>query len=134
MLPGDSGDYYSNDRADKSNGENGMRGGYRHGAGRPRGSKSKPAEGGFPANVIAAARKAKITPLEYALAVMNDEQADPVRRDRMAAVLMPFIHARVADNRVGKKDTQDAEAKTAGAGTSWGDDLKFEAGQRWRRQ
>jgi hypothetical protein len=65
-------------------------------------------------------------PLEYMLAVMNDPGADEVRRDRMAMAAAPYCHPRVADATRGKKDLQAEAAATAGEGTEWGDDLKFE--------
>jgi len=36
-------------------------------------------------------------PLEYMLAVLRDEKADPERRDRMAAAAAPYIHPRLAN-------------------------------------
>src|ERR1700739_2607111 len=42
-----------------------------------------------------AAVKEGLTPLEYMLAVLRDEQADPERRDRMAAAARPYIHPRL---------------------------------------
>ena len=74
------------------------RGGYRPGAGRPKGSKtaSKLAKviGSDPgaAEVEALARKAGLSPLEYMLAVMRDETEDPDRRLRMAIAAAPFVH------------------------------------------
>jgi hypothetical protein len=37
-----------------------------------------------------------VTPLEYMLAIMRDESADPLRRDDMARAAAPFIHPRRA--------------------------------------
>jgi hypothetical protein len=37
-----------------------------------------------------------ITPLEYMLAVLRDETADPERRDEMAKAAAPYIHPRLA--------------------------------------
>jgi hypothetical protein len=73
------------------------RGGYRPGAGRPKGCGKQvrePANPSFPADVKRAANKAGLTPLEYALWIMNDPEADPARRDRMCFLAMPFLHAR----------------------------------------
>jgi len=103
------------------------RGGYRPGAGRPRGAKSK----AKPVVVAATAKRARPrktivevapaadapasdTPLGYMLSVMNDNKADEVRRDRMAVAAAPFMHPRMADNRVGKKDGQKDAAARAG--------------------
>jgi len=44
-----------------------------------------------------AAVKEGLTPLEYMLAVLRDEEADPERRDRMAAAAAPYIHPRLAN-------------------------------------
>jgi hypothetical protein len=57
------------------------RGGFRPGAGRPKGSKTA---------------RPGVAPLEYMLAVMNDVAADDARRDRMAIAAAPFVHARSA--------------------------------------
>ena len=65
-----------------------------------------------------------MTPLEYMLAVMNDPDADHVRRDRMAIAAAPFCHSRMADNRLGKKDAAAKAAETAGEGTDWEDLLR----------
>jgi len=103
------------------------RGGARPGAGRPRkGSleSTKP----VPPDIKQAARSAKVTPLEYMLAVMNDETAEAARRDRMAMAAAPYVHRRAADEPIGKKERQLAEAEAAGVNSEWGDDLKPPAG------
>ena len=86
------------------------RGGYRPGAGRPKGSKTKVRR------IVAAPRrpKPKITPLEYMLRIMCDEGADPLRRDKMAVAAAPFMHPRVADARYGKKDAEQDRAEEMG--------------------
>jgi hypothetical protein len=38
-----------------------------------------------------------VTPLEHMLAVLRDENADPDRKDRMAAAAAPYIHPRLAN-------------------------------------
>jgi hypothetical protein len=43
-----------------------------------------------------AAIKEGLTPLEYMLAVLRDETADPERRDEMAKAAAPYIHPRLA--------------------------------------
>ena len=100
------------------------RGGYRPGAGRPKGSKVAAVTPETMADIKREARKAGMTPLEYMLTVMNDPEADQARRDRMAVAAAPFMHPRVADNRFGKKDAATEAAETAGEATDWGDDLK----------
>jgi hypothetical protein len=86
------------------------RGGYRPGAGRPKGSKTKVRR------IVAAPRRPEVpvTPLEYMLAVMSDPNADPLRRDKMAIAAAPFMHPRVADNRYGKKDEERDRAAERG--------------------
>lgn len=93
------------------------RGGSRPGAGRPR----KEA-GSVPAvkNEAAANRPRKSlggkSPLEYMLGVMNDDYADPTRRDRMAMAAAPFVHARAADAAPGKKEQKQEAAEKVAAG------------------
>lgn len=105
-----------------------MRGGFRPGAGRPKGAKGKKPkvilEDGIPSDVVRAAANAELTPKEYALRVMNDPTAETSRRDRMCAVAMPFCHPRVADARIGKKEAQ-AEAAVAAVEDGWDGDLDF---------
>lgn len=92
------------------------RGGYRPGAGRPKGSRSVKEGGAVPADIRRAAREAKLSPLEYMLGVMNDEDAAPERRDRMAIAAAPFVHARASDEAPGKKERQAAAARAAATG------------------
>jgi hypothetical protein len=54
-------------------------------------------------------RDPKPTPLEYMLAVMNDNGADITRRDRMAIAAAPYVHGRTLELPSGKK----AERKQA---------------------
>jgi phage terminase small subunit len=94
-------------------------GGFRPGAGRPKGSGKKKqvredkiaAE--MPADVRRAAEITGETPLEYALRVMRNPEADQVRRDRMCAIAMPFCHAKPGE--VGKKDLAQQAAERAGS-------------------
>lgn len=61
------------------------------GAGRKRGGKN--------AKTAAIAHRAAaqgITPLEYMLDIMRDENADPVARMDMAKAAAPYIHPRLA--------------------------------------
>ena len=91
------------------------RGGFRPGAGRP---KLEPAL----VEARRAARKEGVTPLQFMPRVMNDPEADVVRRDRMAIAAAPFCHVRAGD-MPGKKARAAEAAETAGEGTDWGDDL-----------
>jgi len=88
-----------------------MKRGYRPGAGRPKSSNwggarpgaGRPRKSAIIEQIIADApvsvrHRAKRTgklPLEYMLAVMNDETADPRRRARMAIAALPFFHTRI---------------------------------------
>ena len=60
-----------------------------------------------------------VLPLEYMLAVLNDETAPAARRDRMAIAAAPYVHARVGDQRLGKREAAQLAAQTAGEGTGW---------------
>lgn len=62
-----------------------------------------------------------LSPLDYLLGIMNNPKVDAARRDKAAVAAAPYVHARA--DRVPKKARQAAEAKKAGAGTIWGDDL-----------
>lgn len=92
-------------------------GGFRAGAGRPKGAKSPKAKPIKVAQDIKkAARESGMTPLDYMLTVMNDGEADNDRRDRMAVAAAPFCHARAESAAGGKKEQQQAEAeRLAGA-------------------
>lgn len=106
------------------------RGGYRPGAGRPKGGgggKVKPAPAvkapKLPGSTM---KEAKTLPLAYMLEVMNDPEADAARRDRMAIAAAPFMHNRVEfmKNRgdlepQGKKAEANVAAVTAQVGTDW---------------
>ena len=84
------------------------RGGYRPGAGRPR--------GGATLRLGREARRAA-DPLAYLLGVLADEAADPARRDRAAIALLPYLHARAQP--LGAKAAAAAAAQTAERGTEW---------------
>jgi hypothetical protein len=45
---------------------------------------------------IAEAAEKGVTPLQYALAVLGDEEQPQARRDAMCALAMPFVHPRLA--------------------------------------
>ena len=92
------------------------RGGYRPGAGRPKGSRS--GKGKAEAKPAIAGPKGELTPLDYMLAVMNDPAAETWRRDRMAIAAAAYKHGRPgAGQAAGKKDRQ---AEAAGAAASSG--------------
>lgn len=91
------------------------RGGFRPGAGRPKGSKSGrvSVENGIPSDVLPASAKSGMTPLEYMLGVMRNTEADQARRDRMAIAAAPFVHARADTVQEGKKAQRQAAAEVS---------------------
>lgn len=96
------------------------RGGFRPGAGRKKGSKTVKASSAtkkpdIPADIASDAAAEQMDPLSYMLKVMNDPQADPARRDRMAVAAAPFCHSRKAEGK-GKKDEREDRAKAAASG------------------
>jgi len=58
-----------------------------------------------------------VLPLDYMLRVLNDPEASPERRDKMAALAAPFLHKRIPsvriDERLGKKEKKAEAAKQA---------------------
>ena len=66
-------------------------GGARQGAGRKPGSVNR-----RNAEVIAEAVEAGITPVEFMLGIMRDEDADPKRREWAAEKAAPYLHPRPA--------------------------------------
>lgn len=52
---------------------------------------------------------AKLSPLEYMLLVMNSDEVDDGRRDRMAVAAAPFVHTKMGEG--GKKEQKDEAAK-----------------------
>ncbi len=95
------------------------RGGFRDGAGRPKGTGKKEvvakivkerqqqiASGDESKEQKIVKRK---TPLEHMLDVMNDENSDDMRRDRMAIAAAPFVHSKAGEK--GIKETRQEEAK-----------------------
>src|SRR3954452_5433889 len=93
---------------------NAMRGGERPGAGRPKRSMQPRRD-----RMMTALVSGRLSPLEYMLSVMNDPDADPARRDRMAVAAAPYVHVRVAAARLGKKEAAEQAALTAERGTRW---------------
>lgn len=87
------------------------RGGYRAGAGRPRGAASAKLSKKDVKAVKKSAKLSEMTPLEYMLAVMNSAEADDERRDRMAIAAAPYVHEKAADKKLGKKEQKLEAAK-----------------------
>jgi hypothetical protein len=92
------------------------RGGFRVGSGRRPGSKTiKNLE----------VPPGDLTGIQYLQRLVNDQSADPLRRDR-AAQILAAIESRAGDlPSPGKKQTAQRVAQTAGLGTDWGSDLMF---------
>ena len=92
-------------------------GGYRPGAGRPPGSKTrlKKKEPEIPKDILQEAEAENMDPLTYMLKVMNSPLADEARRDRMAIAAVSFVHDR-AGTGLGKKELKAGKAKAAGVG------------------
>jgi hypothetical protein len=92
-------------------------GGYRAGAGRPRKPESdlsrprqkKPTTKANSAPV--SSQTGDLTPLEYALKVMNDATQCPERRDRFCIALLPYFHSKMGE--LGKKDHANKTTKLA---------------------
>jgi hypothetical protein len=79
-----------------------MHGGARPGAGRRPGTLNKRHQ--VTAEQIGSD---SYTPIEYMLALMRDEKAEPTRRDQMAIQAAPFIHARLAVANVTTNGSRD---------------------------
>lgn len=90
------------------------RGGARPGAGR----KPKAISDAVQACEIAAKRsKGDMTPLDFMLALMRDEEQDVKLRMAMAQAAAPYIHAKPGDAPKGKKEAaQEAASEIASAG------------------
>jgi hypothetical protein len=68
-----------------------MRGGRRSGAGRPKGAATKRTR-----EIANRAAAEGVLPLDYMLAVLRDEAAEPSRRDDMARAAAPYLHPRLS--------------------------------------
>ena len=109
------------------------RGGYRPNSGPKKGTKYKKRgdkaksttrkKKSIPDDIVDDAKAADLDPLTYMLKVMNDDtETDNARRDRMAVVAAPYVHARMGEGK-GKKGAMGDRANRAGSG-------KFKAGQK----
>ena len=90
------------------------KGGYRPGAGRPKGSPNKPKATDQQPTPAPAPQVS--SPLEYMISVMNDLAADDARRDRMAIAAAPYVHGKAADAAPGKKEQKQEAAEKVAAG------------------
>ena len=77
-----------------------MRGGNRPGAGRPKGVPNK-ATAERQATIAASG----LTPLDYMLAVLRDESAEPNTRMEAAKAAAPYVHPRLASIEHAGKDS-----------------------------
>ena len=85
-----------------------------HGGSRP--NAGRPKKGEEPIQVEVRRGTGKyLTPLEYMEAVINDDDADVNRRDRMAVAAAPYRHPRASEVEPGKKERRQANAVKAAA-------------------
>jgi hypothetical protein len=70
----------------------------------------------------------ELSPLQWLLFVVNDPSASEARRDKCAIAAAPYVHPRPL--AVGKKQRAAREAREAGAGTEWGNDLDVDGHRR----
>ena len=87
------------------------KGGYRPGAGRPKGSRSKFRVETM-CDIEAEAALENLTPLGYMLRIMRDPREDKDRRCRMAIAAAPFCHPKAGEGKSKKADALD-RAKVA---------------------
>jgi hypothetical protein len=95
------------------------RGGYRPGAGRPRGSNKLPAQAGVAVAALTASQRDSLefaTALEFAMSVINNPAETIDARIRMAIAAMPFQSAKLESIGAGKKDAKAEAAKAASSG------------------
>jgi hypothetical protein len=83
-----------------------------------------------------AAIREGLTPLEYMLAVLRDESADPERRDEMAKAAAPYIHPRLASIEASHRiksdvrDLSDAELVAIASSTGIAEETDGDAEHR----
>ena len=87
------------------------KGGYRPGAGRPKGAKNKSKM----ADIKADTPLEILSPLEFLLQVMRDDNQDTNTRLRAASLAAPYLHPRAGDGP-GKKEDAKERAKKAASG------------------
>ena len=75
----------------------------------------------LPQAVLTEAQSGAFTPLSWMLHVLNDPNAAPERRDRMAIAAAQYVHQRAVYTRQSKKTA----AAARDVGGEWGDDLQF---------
>jgi hypothetical protein len=68
-----------------------------------------------------------MTPLVYMAGLLNNPEVDPLRRDRIAQAMAPYLHPKRAEVGVGAKQKAEDQAKRAGDGTPWAGILRTAA-------
>ncbi len=96
------------------------RGGFRPGAGRPKGAKkqdktSKAAQAEKALEAHQDTKKFK-TALDYAMDVINDPNADKEQKTRLAIALLPFQHPKLADKPATIREDRAKNAMAAASG------------------
>ena len=109
------------------------RGGYRPGAGRPKGVKSTASSerkiDTAEQTLQAGRRRSKRfkTALDFAMSVINDPDAPLEAKIKLTQAVVAFQSPKVSAGGLGKKDAAQRAAETAGEGSHWGDLLDTEA-------
>jgi hypothetical protein len=60
-----------------------------------------------------------MSPLVYMAGLLNNPAVDPLRRDRIAGMMAPYLHPKRAEVGIGAKQKADERAKRAGDGSEW---------------
>lgn len=95
------------------------RGGYRPGAGRPKGLTKANSEERAAEKVLAEAKpgsKKHKSALAFAMDVINDAEAPLDAKIRLAIAAMPFQHPKLEASAMGKKEQREEAARKAAAG------------------
>lgn len=81
------------------------RGGKRPGAGRPAGAITKRTR-----EIAENALASGLTPLDYMLSILRDDQNDPLMRMDAAKAAAPYVHAKLASVELSGKDGEPIES------------------------
>jgi hypothetical protein len=68
-----------------------------------------------------------VLPLTYMAGLLNNPDVDPLRRDRIAGMMAPYVHPKRAEIGVGAKQKAEDAARNAGQGTAWSQILRTAA-------
>jgi hypothetical protein len=71
--------------------------------------------------------KGWMLPLVYMAGILNNPAIDPLRRDRIAGMMAPYVHSKRAEASVTAKQKVEDQAKKAGDGTEWAGILRTAA-------